>query len=267
MNSIQTKDSKRSALCYEKILLTEYGLWCACLAFRKKSHFSEIMKFSHTVLAGLGLASFAQAASNCVCPDIWFPVCGSDGKTYGNFCEAKCEGINIYTTGECKPASLSSEASNCVCPQVWFPVCGSDGKTYGNFCEAQCAGIDTYTTGQCASSASAVTLPCRILCPRLPAHYVCGYDNITYNSECQATKCVGVQVMHDGACTADDSPVNVQPIEILSLARNDCICPEIWAPVCGADGQFYSNDCHAKCAGTDVSKRLSFDATPADCSN
>jgi len=30
------------------------------------------------------------------------PVCGSNGKTYGNACEAGCDGITNYTKGTCK---------------------------------------------------------------------------------------------------------------------------------------------------------------------
>ena len=39
-------------------------------------------------------------ARDCVCIKLWMPVCGSDKKTYGNACEAKCANVT-YTMGEC----------------------------------------------------------------------------------------------------------------------------------------------------------------------
>lgn len=39
--------------------------------------------------------------SDCVCTEIFAPVCGVDGRTYGNACIAECRKVEVASEGEC----------------------------------------------------------------------------------------------------------------------------------------------------------------------
>jgi hypothetical protein len=39
--------------------------------------------------------------TNCICPGVINKVCGCNNRTYENACQAECDGITTYTTGQC----------------------------------------------------------------------------------------------------------------------------------------------------------------------
>jgi heat shock protein HslJ len=49
--------------------------------------------------------------SNCICTEQYEPVCGCNGKTYGNACMAQCAGIEQFAKGECPGKNSSPKLS------------------------------------------------------------------------------------------------------------------------------------------------------------
>ncbi|HEV8547547.1 MAG TPA: Kazal-type serine protease inhibitor domain-containing protein [Polyangiaceae bacterium] len=110
------------------------------------------------------------------------------------------------------------------------------------------------------------------LCPQY-IDYVCGCNGVTYSNGCAANM-LGTSVAFKGSCptnVGDDcgggSHVTCQagqfcdyPLEALCGSADGTgtcqlepeACDEIYAPVCGCDGQTYSSDCTANAAGTGI---------------
>lgn len=58
--------------------------------------------FSYQVNAEQAIQQQSQSQKlNCICTKQWEPVCGVNGRTYGNLCEAHCAKVKVVHKGAC----------------------------------------------------------------------------------------------------------------------------------------------------------------------
>ncbi len=92
------------------------------------------------------------------CPEIYMPVCGEDGRTYGNSCKANLVKVKVAKAGACDSPEAPTASDRLApgkdkaCITVYSPVCGEDGRTYSNSCFAEAAGIRVKRSGTCEES-------------------------------------------------------------------------------------------------------------------
>lgn len=163
------------------------------------------------------------------------PVCGCDGTTYNNACDANAARVSVASRGACVMDGGVADAGP-----------GVDAGL-GCMTTADCASRSLYcakTLGDC-DGMGVCTLPPRVCPDVLDPH--CGCDGLTYENDCLAAA-ERVNVAARGAC--DTSACDLTP-------REGCCFDDD----CGGRGQRCANEtCSRGGEGTCVSTRLAPDA-------
>ncbi len=167
---------------------------------------------------------------DCFCPDSVDRVCGEDGVTYANGCEADCAGVSVAAEGQC-PDVCELNGCRLTCPQgfrlgddgcptcacndgcercgdAFEPVCTQNAVTYRNGCLAACSGETVAYVGECIAG-----------CPPLVCALTCDAGYVRDEDGCQICAC------------------------------NEARCPEGNARVCGVNGVTYADACERERAG------------------
>lgn len=111
------------------------------------------------------------------------PICGCDGSTYINSCEALKKGVTLFANRSCRDFVMNEAG---LCGGAESIPC-QDGL-FCKFPQGSCGGSNKF--GRCTSLA--------FECPIEPG-YVCGCDGETYQNSCYADA-AGQSIAYNGTC-------------------------------------------------------------------
>lgn len=190
-----------------------------------------------------------SAAPSEMCTEEYNPVCGCNEKTYSNACTAQNNGVIDFTGGECQPelagdAMMPEQAEECdivaeagangcdkSTPYCVKGVC-SQCSAVGN--DNECNKIQTLripapgrgtTTGYCVAAYTPSGLACQ---------------------SCKVKDGISIGCAESETCGA---PSCIADLPLSCSVDHNARGTECWMPVCGNDGQTYSNRHEAGAAG------------------
>ena len=172
------------------------------------------------------------------------------------------ENVSDEGVHQCTPDEKQAD----VCTREYRPVCGDNGETYSNGCVACSSGeIENYTMGSCEGETSAednTTSSSGHQCTAeevnadvCTAIYdpVCGDNDKTYSNACKACSSGEITTYTEGPCederTSGQDGDGYEWHQCTQNEKEADMCTMQYAPVCGDNGETYSNGCVACSSG------------------
>jgi hypothetical protein len=161
------------------------------------------------VIGGMGVCVIRPQ----VCSFLYDPVCGCDGETYGNKCQADMAGVSIAHPGQC--THIPSGPGPVVVQHCsLYP--GGACREPNTFCQ--------FPIGVCGShfhwGAPGTCINQPKFCPENLYDPVCGCDHVTYDNTCLASM-HAVSILHQGRC---EQPIDSSDFEANVLVSGDYFC-------------------------------------------
>ena len=235
------------------------------------------------------LVTYADCAAGCGCSPQSDPVCGADGKTYNNACEAACAQVSVVYKNTCQTTiNGCSSAQECPTGQVCVNPCtDASSADCRGVCQTSSDSASCKSDADCASGQSCVPLAgyngngtCQAndcqptgcfleICAGYAAASACQYapafdclhlltcgknaaGTCTWNDASGGAYEACMNPQKAAPACAKDGDCGAGVLCLDGVCRpGDCACPEAREEVCAA--QTYANFCQALCAGATVS--------------
>jgi hypothetical protein len=214
------------------------------------------------------------------CTGIFDPVCGCDGNTYTNECEAEMAKVRVSATGSCPVVDAGPADAGLTCGAMTCGVgelcCEATSMCYAEGCTDCCAPPDAGSSDGGATcvpeSDSQLCASEGVVCGQFSGVDNCGVDRFVHCDDCASGTCCEassscclpgsidccfIAPQPDGGrgCTTDtECPATQYCSGIGCGTAGTCLtrpvdCPDAGEPVCGCDDVTYENSCLAEAAG------------------